>query len=70
MRVRVSDPATRDDLAAYLRGGEFDVLQLGSDMLDVGLPRARNEDEARDDLRHRLAVWRTMRPTDRAEILD
>jgi hypothetical protein len=58
MRVRISDPALLGDLQRYLRAAVCVAEQSEENALDVHMPRAPSEEQARreiDDLPQSLA---------------
>jgi hypothetical protein len=69
MRVRVSDPALLGDLQRYLRAAECEVEQAGDDALDVSIPRAPSDEQARREVAIYIQAWRAMNPGARAEIV-
>ena len=69
MRVRVSDPALLGDLQRYLRSAECVVEQSDDDALDVSMPRAPSDDQARREVDIYLQTWQAMNPGARAEIV-
>jgi hypothetical protein len=50
MRVRVSDPALLGDLQRYLRSAECVAERSGEDTLDVSIPRAPSDEQARREV--------------------
>lgn len=69
MRVQLSDPARLRDLLDYLRAAECVADQANRDLVEVFVPRAGNEDEARRALDVLLATWRAMNPGVQAQVL-
>lgn len=69
MRVRVSDPALLGDLQRYLRAAECVVELSGDDALDLSMPRAPSDDQARREVAIYLQAWRAMNPGARADIV-
>jgi hypothetical protein len=63
MRVRLTDPALVGDLERFLLATECLVERLGSDELDVYVPRAPNEAQARREVGIYLLTWQAMNPT-------
>jgi hypothetical protein len=62
MRVRLTDPALVDDLERFLLATECLVKRLGANELDVYVPRAPNEAQARREIGVYLLTWRAMNP--------
>jgi hypothetical protein len=69
MRVRVSDPALRGDLQRYLRAAECVVEKADDDALDVSIPRAPSDEQARREVAIYIQAWLAMNPGARAEIV-
>jgi hypothetical protein len=70
MRIIVSDPASADDLVAYLRRCGCSAEVVGRGAVDASPPRANvAESYLRMELDAYLRVWRAMHPTVGAEIL-
>jgi hypothetical protein len=69
MRVRVSDPALLSDLQRYLRATECVVEQSDDDALDVSIPRAPSDEQARREVAIYLQAWQAMNLGARAEIV-
>jgi hypothetical protein len=69
MRVRLSDPALRPDLLVYLRSAECVVEEIGPDELNVLVPRAPSDDQARREVDIYVRAWQAMNPNARAEII-
>jgi hypothetical protein len=69
MRVRVSDPALLGNLQRYLRAAECVVEKADEDMLDVFMPRAPSDDQARREVAIYLRTWQAMNPGADAEIV-
>ncbi len=69
MRVRVSDPALRGDLQRYLRAAECVVERADDHTLDVSIPRAPSDEQARREVAIYIQAWRAMNPGARAEIV-
>ncbi len=69
MRVRVGDPALLRDLIAYLRAAECVAEQASRDVVDVYVPRARDERQARRELSVLLSSWRSLHEGVTAELL-
>jgi hypothetical protein len=69
MRVRASDPALLGDLQRYLRSAECVVEQSDDDTLDVSIPRAPSDEQARREVAIYLQTWQAMNPGARAEIV-
>jgi hypothetical protein len=69
MRVRVSDPALLGELQRYLRAAECVAEQSDEDALDVYIPRAPSEDQARREVEIYLKAWQAMNAGARAEIV-
>lgn len=69
MRVRVSDPALLGDLQRNLRAAECPAEQSGEDTLDVSIPHAPSDEQARREVAIYLQAWQAMNPGARAEIV-
>lgn len=69
MRVRVNDKARLRDLIRYLRDGGCIAEQAGPKTLDVFVPSASNEREARMELGIYLTAWRIRNPGVEAELM-
>jgi hypothetical protein len=69
MRVRVSDPALLGNLQRYLRAAECVAEQSGKDTLDVSIPRAPSDEQARREVAIYLQTWQAMNLSARAEIV-
>jgi hypothetical protein len=61
MRVRVSDPALLEDLQRYLRAADCVAEQADEDALDVAVPRAPSDDQARREVDIYLKAWQAMK---------
>lgn len=70
MRVRLTDKALLPDLLLYLRSTESVVEQVGPDELNVIVPRAPSDEQARREVDIYLRAWQVMNPGAEAEILD
>jgi hypothetical protein len=70
MRVRLTDETLVPDLLAYLRAAECEAEQVGPDELNVIVPRAPSDEQARRELDLYLRAWQAMNPTAQAELLD
>jgi hypothetical protein len=70
MRVRLTDKALLPDLLLYLRSTESVVEQVGPDELNVIVPRAPSDEQARREIDIYLRAWQVMHPGAEAEILD
>jgi hypothetical protein len=70
MRVRLTDQELLPDLVRYLRSTECVVEGFGADELNVLVPRARSEEQARREVDIYLRAWQVMNPTAQADILD
>jgi hypothetical protein len=69
MRVRISDPALLGDLQRYLRSAECVVEQSEDDALDIYVPHAPSDDQARREVAIYLKTWQAMNPGARADIV-
>jgi hypothetical protein len=69
MRVRISDPALLGDLQRYLRAAECVVEQSDENALDIYVPQAPSEDQARREVAIYLQTWQAMNPGARADIV-
>jgi hypothetical protein len=69
MRVRVSDSALLGELQRYLRAADCVAEQADEDALDVSIPRAPSEDQARREVDIYLKAWQAMNAGARAEIV-
>jgi len=70
MRIRVSNPALTNDLAAYLRRNDCDVVKTSTNVVAVSLSHGLPYDTARFELDFRLADWRLGRPGTTAIVID
>ena len=70
MRVRLSDPELLPDLLDYLRAAECVVEEVGPDELNVIVPRAPSDEQARREVDIYLRAWQAMNPNARAAIID
>jgi hypothetical protein len=70
MRVRLTDQALLPDLLAYLRSTECVAEQAGPDELNVLVPRAPSDEQARREVDIYLRAWQAMHPGTGGEILD
>jgi hypothetical protein len=69
MRVRISDPALLSDLQRYLRAAECVVEQSDDDALDIYMPRAPSDEQARREVGIYLQTRQAMNPGARADIV-
>jgi hypothetical protein len=69
MRVRVSDPALLGELQRYLRSAECVAERSGENTLDVSIPRAPSDEQARREVAIYIQAWCAMNPGARAEIV-
>ena len=69
MRVRVSDPALVGDLQRYLRAAECVVEQSEDDALDIYVPHAPSDEQARREVAIYLKAWQAMNPGARADLV-
>ena len=69
MRIHVLNGDLLEDLAVYLRAAECTVEKLGTDVLEVDIPRAPSIDQARRELELYLAAWRAMHEDARVELV-
>lgn len=69
MRIRVSDPALLDSLQRYLRAADCVAERAGADALDVAVPRAPSDDQARREVDIYIRAWQAMNPGARAELI-
>jgi hypothetical protein len=70
MHVYISDPSLLPNLQHFLRGAECVAEQRRSHELEVFVPRARDESQARSELDPYLAAWQAMNPGVDAYIVD
>ena len=70
MRARVSNPALLRDLISYLQKAECIAEQVGQDELELSIPRAPDEAQARREAQLYLRTWRAMNPGANVEIID
>jgi hypothetical protein len=70
MRVRVSDPALLRDLISYLRAAECVAEQASREVVEVYVPKARDERQARRRLDVLLTSWRAVHAGAAAERVD
>jgi hypothetical protein len=69
VRIKVLDPTSLADLLAFLQAGDFTVSASGAGEATVVSPHGPGQD-ARDDLRLRIATWNAMVPGAHAELVD
>ena len=69
MRVRVTDASQLDELQRYLRAAECVVEQADDDALDVYIPRAPSDEQARREVGIYLKTWQAMHPEAQAQIV-
>jgi hypothetical protein len=69
MRVRVSDAALLGDLQRYLRAAGCTAEQTDEDALDVYVPRAPSDEQARREVDIYLKTWQAMNPAARADVV-
>jgi hypothetical protein len=62
MRVRLTDPALVGDLERFLLATECLVERMGANELDVYVPRAPDEEQARREIGVYLLTWQAMNP--------
>lgn len=62
MRIRISDSAYLDELAADLLRGDCDATPVATDALDVVHRGARDRCEALTELRFFVRAWQSRRP--------
>jgi hypothetical protein len=70
MRIRLSDPASLDDLADYLRECGCMADPLGADELEVFQLRSPNEHAERMEVGVYVTAWRSQHPGVTAEIVE
>jgi hypothetical protein len=70
MRVRVSDTALLESLRRYLRAADCVAERAGADALDVAVPWAPSDEQARREVDIYLKAWQAMNPGARAELID
>lgn len=69
MRVRVSHPDLLGELQRYLRSAECTAELADEDALDVYVPRAPSDEQARREVEIYLKAWQAMNRGARAEIV-
>lgn len=76
VQVRLSDPGLAEELVGFLRRADC-VADLGEVeahgegiAVEVQVPRAYDEDQARMEVALYLRVWEAVHPGSRAELLD
>jgi hypothetical protein len=69
MRVRVSDATLLGDLQRYLRAAECTAEQADEDALDVYVPQAPSDAQARREVDIYLKTWQAMHPGARADLV-
>jgi hypothetical protein len=69
MRVRLSDAEFLRDLKNFLEAAECQVRQVGLATLDVAMPRAPSEAQARREIEIYLKTRRAMNPQVTARIV-
>jgi hypothetical protein len=62
VQLRLSDPELVDSLRSFLERRDCSVVQLGADMLGVGLPHELHAEQARLELDLYLRVWQSLHP--------
>jgi hypothetical protein len=62
MRVRVSDGARLDNLIAFLQATEGRVRKVDPATLDVSMPYAPSEEQAKREVEIYLRTWTAMNP--------
>jgi hypothetical protein len=69
MTVHVSNPAFLYDLLASLKRANYRVAQTGEETVEVTVPSAATDDQARLHLGFYLANWRARHPGIVADIV-
>jgi hypothetical protein len=69
MTVHVSNPAFLYDLLASLKRANYRVAQIGEETVEVTVPSAATDDQARLHLGFYLANWRARHPGIVADIV-
>ena len=69
MRVRVSNPALLGDLQRYLRAVQCVAEQSDENSLDIYVPHAPSDEQARREVAIYLKTWQAMNAGARAEIV-
>ena len=69
MYVSLSDPGSFRDLQEFLRRCNCVAEQSRPDRLEVYVPEAPNEDQARKELNARVAAWQARNPGREAHIV-
>ena len=69
MTVHVSNPAFVHDLLASLKRANYGVAQTGEETVEVTVPSAATDDQARLHLGFYLANWRARHPGIVADIV-
>jgi hypothetical protein len=62
MRVRASDPSYLRDLERSLLAAECVAEQVGPNELEVSVPGAPNDEQARREILIYLDTWKAMNP--------
>ncbi len=70
MKVRVSNPALITDLAAFLARAACEARPGRGATIDVTLPHASSDHQARVYLDLYLAAWRGLHPNVRIELVE
>ena len=69
VRIRVSDAAFMDDLESFFRAAECEVTRLGTEMVDVSMPRAPSDSQALREISIYLRTWQAMHPGAHARVV-
>ena len=69
VRVRISDKDLLGDLKDYLETAECSVREVGQVTLDVSMPRAPSDDQARREIAIYLRAWTAMHPSAVARVV-
>lgn len=62
VRIRLSDKAFVNDLKTYLEAAECSVREVGEGTLDVSMPRAPSDAQARREIAIYAKTWEAMNP--------
>jgi hypothetical protein len=70
MRVRISDPSYLGDLEQSLRAAECVIEHVGAHELEVSVPGAPSDEQARREILIYLNTWEAMNPDVRVTLAD
>jgi hypothetical protein len=69
MLIRLDDLTLVDDLCAHFRRSGFTADRAGGSMLEVERPDAPTPQQAENEIRMHLHIWRIINPGREAEIV-